>query len=71
MNQDLPLSVIVPSYNPGARFRTCLQALTAEKLVGQFAVVVLDGCTDDSAGLVAQGSAGQRRFYSPTGWVRS
>lgn len=55
MSGNLPVSVIIPVYNDGARLARCLQALAVQSLgAGRFEVIVVDnGSRDSPAEVVA------------------
>ena len=60
------LSVIIPVYNGGAAFRSCLERITASALDAMELIVVDDGSTDDSermartAGAIVLSTGGRR-----------
>lgn len=56
-DQRPAITVIVPTHNRASTLRHCLSALAHQDFAGRFdVVVVMDGCVDDSARVVAEAS---------------
>ncbi|MGE0470190.1 MAG: glycosyltransferase family 2 protein [Nitrospira sp.] len=64
---ELSVSVIVPVYNGGEKFRRCLASLKEAHLPPREIIVVSDGDTDGSWHLAKQFGAKVSRFPSPGG----
>lgn len=58
-DQTPAITVVIPTHNRAKMLRRCLRALASQEFTGNFeVVVVLDGCSDESAQVVADSSAG-------------
>lgn len=51
---NVPVSVIIPSYNSSATIEKCLRSLQNQKTEASFEVIVVDSSTDGTAEIVAQ-----------------
>lgn len=67
MSSPASISVVVPTHNRGALLERTLGALLADPATGEL-VVVLDGCTDDSAATVRRLGAADRRVRAIELW---
>jgi len=49
---ELSVSVVIPSYNPGRTILPCLESVRSQALEGEFEVIVVDSSTDDTPALL-------------------
>ncbi len=63
-NHHPDLSVIVPVYNTGAFLGTCLNSILSQEGVNMEIIIVNDGSTDDSAGIIKQYQHKDKRIRS-------